>query len=63
MIEIGYDAEKMPLGKLSKKTIMAGYAVLKQIGEELAAGRFAGICLLPLTIYRRVAQCTARRAS
>jgi len=35
MVEIGYDAKKMPLGKLSKDTIKKGYEVLKQISDVL----------------------------
>ena len=35
MIEIGYDAKKMPLGKLSKDTIKRGYEVLTQISDVL----------------------------
>ena len=35
MKEIGYDAKKMPLGKLSKNNILKGYDVLKNILEEL----------------------------
>lgn len=35
MMEIGYDAKKMPLGKLSKNTIKQGYEVLKQISDVL----------------------------
>ncbi|KAI8828622.1 poly polymerase catalytic domain-containing protein [Chytriomyces cf. hyalinus JEL632] len=35
MTEIGYDAKKMPLGKLTKKTIEKGYLELKAISEEL----------------------------
>lgn len=35
MIEIGYDANKLPLGKLSKRTIKMGYDVLTRIAEEL----------------------------
>lgn len=31
MMEIGYNAEKLPLGKLSKATILKGYEVLKRI--------------------------------
>ncbi|XP_024525660.1 poly [ADP-ribose] polymerase 2 [Selaginella moellendorffii] len=31
MVEIGYDARKMPLGKLSKATILKGYQTLKSI--------------------------------
>lgn len=28
---LDYDADKMPLGKLSKRTLMAGYAILKEL--------------------------------
>ena len=31
MIQIGYDANKMPLGKLSKDTILRGYTALKKL--------------------------------
>ncbi|RZC53061.1 hypothetical protein C5167_011914 [Papaver somniferum] len=37
MIEIGYNAEKLPLGKLSKSTILKGYDVLKSISEAMTA--------------------------
>ena len=35
MKEIGYDAKKMPLGKLAKVSIMRGYEALKGLMEEL----------------------------
>ncbi|CEM03092.1 unnamed protein product [Vitrella brassicaformis CCMP3155] len=35
MVEIGYDAKKMPLGKLSKSTINMGYKVLTQIESNI----------------------------
>lgn len=35
VIKIGYDAKKLPLGKLSKATVLKGYAVLKEIDKEL----------------------------
>ena len=35
MVEIGYDAKKMPLGKLSKDTIKRGYQILKNISDVL----------------------------
>ncbi len=35
MVEIGYDARKMPLGKLSKETVKAGYLALKKISDVL----------------------------
>jgi poly [ADP-ribose] polymerase 2/3/4 len=33
MKEIGYDAKKMPLGKLAKASIMKGYEALKKLME------------------------------
>ena len=35
MKEIGYDAKKMPLGKLSKNNIEKGYKILSEIAECL----------------------------
>ncbi|PIA61335.1 hypothetical protein AQUCO_00300704v1 [Aquilegia coerulea] len=35
MMEIGYNAEKLPLGKLSKSTILKGYDVLKRISNVI----------------------------
>ncbi|KAI5680455.1 hypothetical protein M9H77_01682 [Catharanthus roseus] len=35
MLEIGYNAEKLPLGKLSKSTILKGYDVLKRIADVI----------------------------
>ncbi|KAF5198790.1 Poly [ADP-ribose] polymerase [Thalictrum thalictroides] len=35
MMEIGYNAEKLPLGKLSKSTILKGYDVLKRISDVI----------------------------
>ncbi|KAF8392577.1 hypothetical protein HHK36_022922 [Tetracentron sinense] len=35
MMEIGYNAEKLPLGKLSKSTILKGFDVLKRISEVI----------------------------
>lgn len=31
MIQIGYDPKKMPLGKLSKNSIMIGYNILRKL--------------------------------
>lgn len=36
MVEIGYDVKKLPLGKLSKKTVADGFTALKSIEKELA---------------------------
>ena len=35
MKEIGYDAKKMPLGKLAKASIMRGYQALKGLMEQV----------------------------
>lgn len=35
MVEIGYNAEKLPLGKLSKSTILKGYDVLRRLSEVI----------------------------
>eukprot|EP01029_Cantina_marsupialis_P019336 TRINITY_DN44947_c0_g1_i4.p1 TRINITY_DN44947_c0_g1~~TRINITY_DN44947_c0_g1_i4.p1 ORF type:complete len:1169 (-),score=438.26 TRINITY_DN44947_c0_g1_i4:173-3643(-) len=35
MVEIGYDCEKLPLGKLDKSTLDKGYAVLQTISDVL----------------------------
>ncbi|MBA0560208.1 hypothetical protein Golob_017122 [Gossypium lobatum] len=35
MMEIGYNADKLPLGKLSKSTILKGYDVLKKIADVI----------------------------
>ncbi|XP_039012015.1 poly [ADP-ribose] polymerase 2-like [Hibiscus syriacus] len=35
MTEIGYNADKLPLGKLSKSTILKGYDVLKRIADVI----------------------------
>ncbi|TGZ82931.1 PARP-domain-containing protein [Ascodesmis nigricans] len=36
MASLSYDANKLPLGKLSKETIMRGYTVLKEIGDVIS---------------------------
>jgi poly [ADP-ribose] polymerase len=35
MKEIGFDANKMPLGKLAKSSILKGYEVLKEVMNEI----------------------------
>uniref|UniRef100_A0A6V7PG07 Poly [ADP-ribose] polymerase n=1 Tax=Ananas comosus var. bracteatus TaxID=296719 RepID=A0A6V7PG07_ANACO len=36
MMEIGYNAEKLPLGKLSKSTILKGYDALRRISDVIS---------------------------
>ncbi|KAG4981789.1 hypothetical protein AAZX31_10G017700 [Glycine max] len=38
MMEIGYNAKKLPLGKLSKSTILKGYEVLKRLANVIDKG-------------------------
>ena len=38
LVEIGYDANKLPLGKLSQKNIEKAYTILKQINREIKKG-------------------------
>jgi len=38
MKEIGYDAKKMPLGKLAKTSISKGYQILQSLMEEIKRG-------------------------
>lgn len=35
MESLSYDSKKLPLGKLSKTTILAGYEVLKKLGDVI----------------------------
>ena len=38
VVEMKYDAKKVPLGKLTKEQIKAGYAALKEIDSLIANG-------------------------
>lgn len=35
MVQIGYNVDKMPLGKLSKENIKKGYGILKDLYQEI----------------------------
>jgi len=35
VIKIGYDTKKMPLGELSKETVLKGYKILQEIEDVL----------------------------
>ncbi|KAL4741194.1 poly polymerase catalytic domain-containing protein [Aspergillus similis] len=41
MAQMSYDANKLPLGKLSKRTLMAGYETLKELAELAATPSLA----------------------
>jgi poly [ADP-ribose] polymerase 2/3/4 len=43
MKEIGYDAKKMPLGKLAKTSIQKGYQILKEISEAIKAKKGSSV--------------------
>eukprot|EP00249_Psilotum_nudum_P018985 c27053_g1_i3 orf=622-2628(-) len=51
MTEIGYDANKMPLGKLSKSTILKGYEALKKIAAVLEGSRNGSLEQLSSEFY------------
>ena len=36
VVKIGYDVKKMPLGELSKETVIKGYRILRSIEDVLA---------------------------
>jgi poly [ADP-ribose] polymerase len=38
VVEVGYDAKKLPLGKLSKETVKNGYKILQKI-EQVIIGK------------------------
>lgn len=39
MVQIGYNVDKMPLGKLSKDNIKRGYGILKELYDEIKTGK------------------------
>ena len=39
VVSSGLDVGKMPLGELSKETVLKGYTVLRRIEDEIAMGR------------------------
>lgn len=39
MVQIGYNVDKMPLGKLSKDNIKRGYEILKELYDEIKTGK------------------------
>lgn len=43
MKEIGYDAKKMPLGKLAKNSILRGYEALKGLMDEVKGRKRADV--------------------
>ncbi|MQM00372.1 hypothetical protein Taro_033106 [Colocasia esculenta] len=51
MLEIGYNAEKLPLGKLSKSTILKGYDVLRRISNVIGQSNRKELELLSGEFY------------
>ena len=43
LADLEYDANKMPLGKLSKKTVLQGYEVLKDLSTLIGSGGSGGM--------------------
>jgi poly [ADP-ribose] polymerase len=51
MKEIGYDANKMPLGKLSQQMIKDGYEVLRDIEQVLKGSKKCDLYELSSRFY------------
>ena len=49
MVQIGYDADRLPLGKLSKDHIRKGYSVLTDIADALGGDRATHAALVQLS--------------
>ena len=51
MESIGYDAKKLPLGKLSKNNIEKGYTILNEIQEVLQKKKTGNLAQLSNDFY------------
>jgi poly [ADP-ribose] polymerase len=54
MKEIGYDINKMPLGKLGKDTINEAYKVLKDISEVISGKKKGDLKDLSSKFYTKI---------
>ena len=43
MVQIGYNANKMPLGKLSKENIKLGFEILQKLYKELRENKRSSV--------------------
>jgi hypothetical protein len=56
MLEVGYDANKLPLGKLSKEHIKKGYQALQDLADVIKAGQKHRCVELSNTFYTLIRQ-------
>jgi len=61
MIEMEFDIKKMPLGKLTKKQILDGYEVLKQIEAAIKANNSKNLETLSSKFYTLIPHSVGRR--
>jgi poly [ADP-ribose] polymerase 2/3/4 len=54
MTEIGYDANKLPLGKLGKETLTQGYEILKEIEKVLDGKKKGDLYELSSNFYSKI---------
>ena len=54
VVAVGYDVNKMPLGELSKSTVMHGYRVLRQIEDVLANKNTGDLAALSSEFYTHI---------
>jgi poly [ADP-ribose] polymerase len=54
MKEIGYDSNKMPLGKLGKETLKEGYEILKEIEAVLDGKKKGNLYDLSSKFYTKI---------
>lgn len=54
MTEIGYDANKLPLGKLGKETLTQGYEILKEIEKVLDGTKKGDLYELSSNFYSKI---------
>ena len=54
VVAVGYDVNKMPLGELSKSTVMHGYRVLRQIEDTLSGKTKGDLAALSGEFYTHI---------
>ncbi len=54
MVSIGYDVKKMPLGELSKETVLKGYKILRSIEDVLAKKSSESLADLSSQFYTNI---------
>ena len=54
VVAVGYDVNKMPLGELSKVTVMHGYRVLRSIEDHLSGKKKGDLAALSSEFYTHI---------